>query len=358
MESFNNDMVQELSKKYNVPCLDVMLISLNRYGVRANMPDKRIRFKLNLCGSQEVFYLAICVNTFPSPFFIDDKNILCLNNEPVGQIFDIEKDTCDTSYFRRNKTELTLNSNMKSQCHGCTFCGFYDLNPDDRVDMSDDGKITEFVECYLAQNNISDLSNLLRVTICTGCFTDEMKLVDHIISVYRVFQKYGFSKRIHYIGAQIRSEKAMSAIKLSIPYFSLSLTVECFSNRENRLRKEKGSLSMDSIQEILNRSLSYGFSTKYLYIIGLDELDVIRNGVSMLSSSVNRLPLFQIMQNYVEEHELERVPDARNIDYYLKARKIIESIFANRDFKPRSWENYRGTFYTQYQAKPLNCIRI
>lgn len=356
--NFNKEIVKNLSEKYNIPVADIMLIGLNRYGLSANIPDKRIRFKLSLFCTTEVFYLAVCVNTFPSPFSIGKKGELCLDGIPVGQIFDFEKDTCDSSYFRRNKTELTLNSNMRSQCHGCSFCGTYNLDPDDKVDMSNKEKIREFVEDYMKRNNVSDLSNLLRVTICTGCFGDEISLVEHIISIYEVFNEYGFLKRIHYIGSQIRSFEAMQRIQRAIPYFSLSLTAECFTKRKTRMRREKGSLDLEDIHKILAQSKAFGFSTKYLYIVGLDSLEDMKKGCLYLADDVNRLPIFQIMQNYVPEHEKERVSEAQGIEYYLKARKVIEEIFTDVNMVPRSWENYRGLFYTQYKGKYLDCIRI
>lgn len=352
------DTLKMYSDKYDIPFTDVMLIALNRYGLRANIPDKRLRFKFKPSTCSIVFYLAVCVNTYDSPFTINDSNMLCINGEELGQIFDIEKDTCDATYFRRNKTELTLNSNMRSQCKGCTFCGTYNLDPDDRVDMSTDEKIAEFIEGYLKINNIKDLSNLVRVTICTGCFLNEMQLVDHIISVYRVFRQYGFTKRIRYIGSQIKSEEAMQKIEDAIPFFSLSLTVECFSKREVRMRKEKASLNMDDIQKILARSLSHNFSTNYLYIVGLDDLSVMQSGVELLLNHINRMPIFQVMQNYVERHENERAEAAKTLDYYFQARKFIEKQFANTTMKPRTWENYRSLFYTTYQDKPLECIKI
>ena len=178
------------------------------------------------------------------------------------------------------------------------------------------------------------------------------------MDVNDVFQSFGFNKRIRYIGSQIRSEEAMAAIHKSIPNFSLSLTVECFSNRKAKMHSAKGDLDMESIRAILARSLEYGFSTNYLYIVGLDEMQIMDDGVQSLSSCINRMPIFQIMQNYIAEHESQRVEDAKNIRFYLEARKRIESIFSNNSFKPRSWENYRGLFYTEYQGSPLRCIRI
>ena len=271
---------------------------------------------------------------------------------------DIEKDTCDTTYFRRDKTALTLNSNMRSMCHGCTFCGTYNLDPDDRIDMSDAGKVRAFLDGFLKENNVKDLDHLLRVTVCTGCFRDEKGLVEHLVMVNNVFKEYGFNKRIRYIGSQIRSDEAMDYLQNNLDYFSLSLTVECFSNREKRMRKEKASLDMDGIKAVLEKAKKHGFSTNYLYIVGLDELDVLKSGIAELAPYINRMPIYQIMQNYVPEHEKERVEEAKDLEYYLKARKIIEAQYAGTGLKPRSWENYRSLFYTTYQDAPYECIRI
>lgn len=352
------DKINELSSKYHVPILDTLLIALNRFGIRMNKEDKRIRFRLKMLGSEEVYYLAVCVNTFESPFSIDKKQRLLLNGQMVGQIVDIEKDTCDATYFRRSKTELTLNSNMRSMCHGCSFCGTYNLDPDDRVDMSDENKVATFLSRFLEENNMDSLESLLRVTVCTGCFKDERSLVEHLVMVNNVFREFGFNKRIRYIGSQIRTDEAMDYLHSVLPYFSLSLTVECFSNREQRMRKEKTSLDMQGIKKILEKSKNRGFSTNYLYIVGLDNLEIMKNGIAELAPYISRMPIYQIMQNYVEAHEKQRVDAAKNIEYYLDARKIIENQYRNTDLKPRSWENYRSLFYSTYQEQPYNCIRI
>lgn len=352
------DDIHKLVSKYSVPVTDVLLIALNRYGIRVNMPDNRLRFKLKLCTCDSIFYLAVCVNTFPSPFTVNEENQLCLDGDVIGKVFDIEKDTCDSTYFRRNRTELTLNSNMRSRCAGCTFCGTYNLEAEDGFDMSTEEKISEYVENFLEENQMADLSNLVRLTICTGCFASEERLVEHILSVHRVFQKYGFNKRIRYIGSQIRSEKSMHVLAKQIQAFSLSLTVECFTNRERRMRTEKASLGIEKIEKVLALSLAHGFSTNYLYIVGLDELDDMKRGIQKFTKVINRLPIFQIMQNYVATHENERIESAKNIEYYLQARQLIEFCFRDTNYVPRLWENYRGFFYTEYQNRPLNGIKI
>lgn len=356
--SLDINTFESLSNEFNVPLIDVLFIALNRYGIRMNIDDKRIRFKLRMLDNQEAYYAAVCVNTYESPFYIDENQKLILYDRTIGDVYDIEEDTCDTTYFRRNKTALTLNSNMRSLCHGCTFCGTYNLDPEDRVDMSTPQKIEEFINNFLDRNNKKDLSDLLRVTVCTGCFKDETSLVEHLVTVYESLSRYGFDKRVRYIGSQIRSNEAMDYLKENIPYFSLSLTVECFSDREKRMRREKASLDMGRIKEILENSLNHGFSTNYLYIVGLDELSEMKSGISQLANCINRMPIYQIMQNYVAEHENQRVESAKSLDYYLTARKIIEDQYKGTSLRPRSWENYRSLFYTRFQDEPYNCIRI
>lgn len=355
---FSLELAKNLASQYGIPIEDVILIALNRYGIIADVEDKRIRFKIKLDSTDEVFYFAICVNTYPSPFQLIKGSELFLNDEKIGYIFDIEKDTCDSTYFRRNKTELTLNSNKRSQCKGCKFCGSYNLDPADMSDLNSEKKLTAYLEKVLETNNLKKFEDLVRVTICTGCFENEEKLIDHILMVNDVFKVYGFSKRIRYIGSQLRSDEAMDKIQKNIKYFSLSLTTECFSKRNEIMRKEKAELDINWINDILQKSLKRGFSTNYLYILGLDSLDVMEYGMNILKNNINRFPGIQILQNFVPEQEEYRITEAKTINYYLEARKRIETIFEDSKYKPRSWENYRGLFYLVYNNKPHDCIRI
>jgi radical SAM domain protein len=355
---FNMFDVDTLSANYDIPKEDIMLIALNRYGVRANITDNRIRFRIKLNTVDELFYMAICVNTCETPFEIVNNEELLFNGESIASIIDINEDTCDSTYFRRNKTELTVNSNMRSQCKGCKFCGTHKMDSADVIDLSTPDRFERYIETILEINNMQNFEDVVRITLCTGCFQNEKELVNHILMVNNSFKKYGFSKRIRYIGSQLRSDEAMSIIKDNVNSFSISVTAERFSNRMDIMRPEKAELGIYKIKELLERAKSYGFSTNYLYILGLESLKEMEKGMQFLKGSINRFPGIQILQNFVPEHEGYRIIEAKNIEYYLQARKIIEKLFGDENYRPRSWENYRGLFYTWYNGMPLSCVRI
>ena len=82
----------KLSHDYDVPLVDVIFISINRYGVEMDTTEKRIRLKIKLDIAKEEYYLAIPVNTYPSPFKIID-NKMYIGSVKLGDITKLEKDT-------------------------------------------------------------------------------------------------------------------------------------------------------------------------------------------------------------------------------------------------------------------------
>lgn len=350
--------VKKLSKEYDIPEEDILLIALNRYGIiLENTTEKRIRFRLKLNTYEDIFYMAVCVNTYDSPFSIQNNKLL-LNGECVAQVIDIEKDTCDTTYFRRNKTVMTLNSNARSQCRGCKFCGSYHLDSEDREQLDTPKKLRTYIEKFLKENKMKNLNEIVKITVCTGCFSNEEMLVEHLKMVKEVLAEYGFDKKLGYIGSQIRREESLEKIKNTIGQFSLTITTECFSNRDTLMRNEKSSLDIEQTIKLLDKAKELGFSSNIIYILGIDKLDVLEKNFTKLSKHFNRFPIVQVLQNYLLEQEKYRNEQAKTIEYYLKARKILETIFNDSNLKPRSWENYRSLFYTEYNKKEYKGIRI
>ena len=350
--------IKALAKEYNVPEADVLFIALNRYGVMMDgFDDNRTRFKLKTDLADELFYFAVCVNTYPSPFRIENNNLL-LGDESVAEIVDLEKDTCDSTYFRKNQTEMTLNSNMRSQCKGCTFCGTYNLTPEDLSDLTKIDSLREYIEKFLDMNHKQSLETIEGITVCTGCFKTEKDIVNHLKMLRTVLKEYGFQKKLKYIGSQIRSEEALQELKKEVGDFSLYITTEKFAEREKIMRKEKASLNLEKTKDLLDRANKYGFDATFLYILGLEDLNIFEENLKLLAPHVNKFPIVQIFQDYHKDQENYRVEEAKNIDYYLEARKILEDTFADTDLKPESWENYRSLYYTKFKGKKHNSIKI
>ncbi len=166
--------LMQLAEKYNMPFERVISIALNRYGILIpNIPDNRLRFNLKLLDSNETNYYAVCINTYlKSPFTIKKGNLM-LENIPVGIISNIEKDTCLSTYFRNNKKAITFNSNSRSKCIGCKFCGTYSLSDDDVIIFDSKEKVQQYFNNLLHKNQIATMGDIEDITICTGCFENE-----------------------------------------------------------------------------------------------------------------------------------------------------------------------------------------
>lgn len=345
-----------LAKEYNLPVEDVLFIALNRYGVNMDCEDNRIRFYLTLNTLKEEFFFAVCVNTCPTPFTIKDKK-LYLSNQEIGSLSRIEKDTCTSTYFRCGKRAMTVNSNSRSKCAGCKFCGTYKLDSDEDENLTTKEELLNYYKKIMKENGLTDLSDMFQITVCTGCFENEQRLVDHLIFLKKTLGEIGFKGKINYIGSQLRSKEQLERIKNEIGTFSIFLTVERFTEREKFMRPEKASLTIEKAIEIAKECKRLGFIVSFLYILGLEDLQVFEKHTRELAPYLTKFPDVQIYQDYTCEQENYRCEDAKDFRYYLEARKILENIFGDSVLKPESWENYRSLFYTTYKGKKHDGVR-
>lgn len=348
---------RELSRKYNIPIEDIILIALNLSGINADILRRRIRFRLKLNRCTETFYLAVCVNTRKSLFSIKDNNLL-FNNKPIGIISEKENDAAETSYFRRDKTALTLNSNSRSKCRGCKFCGAYILDAHDTTPLITRQGLTRYFNDILKQYQFKDLSNLKEVAICTRCFITENDTLEHLLMVREVLKNFKFHGELKYIGSHINSEKSLEILEKYAKPFSLYFTLECFTRRKELLRHHKAELTLPAVRRILKSAKDKGFDTAILYILGLDPLEIVIRELKKLVPYLTRFPVINLFQNYIPQHESLRVSEAKDIEYYLKARKEIEKIFIKSNLKPRIWENYRGLWYLTFSNEKLSDINL
>lgn len=344
---------RKMALKYNIPLESVISIALNRYGIIASdIEDNRIRFYLKMLNSNNSTFFAVCVNTYlDSPFIMKDSNLF-LDDVKIGTIFGIEKDTCNSTYFRNEKKDITFNSNSRSQCRGCKFCGTYSLETDS-INFSNKENIIMYFKKLLSDNNISDMGKIDSVTICTGCFKNEDKLVEHLLLINDAFKSLKFNGSINYIGSQLRDYNKIKMLKQKIPKFGIYLSLEKFLDREKFMRPEKSSLTIEEAHELLSYCKSLNISTTFLYILGLEDLETLKKYFEYLKDSINKFPIVQVFQDYTSEQEEYRCNDAKNIEYYLMARKIIDDIFKNEPYNPKLWECFRSLYYEDKKTRSL-----
>ena len=337
---------KKIAVQHGLSLENVLSIALNRYGIIVdNVKDNRIRFNLKLLGSDKSTYFAVCVNTYEqSPFTLKD-NILYLENIPVGTIEGLEKDTCLSTYFRNNKKAITFNSNSRSKCVGCKFCGTYSLTDEDVYDFSSKENIVEYFTNLLTDNGIESMKKIENVTLCTGCFENEDKLIEHLMTVNEAFKSMGYNGSLNYIGSQLRDFDKIKRIKEEINNFGIYLTIEKFLDREKYMKPEKSSLTLPKAKELLEYSSSLNITATFLYILGLEDLETIKYYFNYFKDSINKFPIVQVFQNYNAFQENYRCEDAKSIEYYIKAREIIDEIFKGKQLNFKLWENFRSLYF-------------
>ncbi len=345
--------LRSLAEKYHVPDADVVLLAVNSKGALTDLPYGRIRFKLTLSNTDKTFYLGLPKKP-KSPFSVSSEHKhLSLEGDALGHVLDAENDTCDTIYLRRSRTVLNLNSNSRSRCGGCAFC-FDAQTPLDRKRLTAEDALKEFVEVFLGSEGKSDLSHLHQVAVVTGCFNSEDAVLRHMLQVQDVFSKFGFGGELLYFGSQVRSEAAFKRLKDGVPNPVVILSIECFSRRESLLNTVKASLTLDESRSVLSRALGSGISTTVSYIVGLDELGVLESGFERLQGHYNRFPILNVFQPHNVDQERLIIADAKELEYYLKARMVFERLLSGTGLRPRTWENYRSLWYFEFAGVELH----
>lgn len=355
--------VLEVSDIYDIPAEEVMFLNFSLSGVNFFPPYVRIRFEF-LPQDKPYFraskergikkYFFALPNT-PHSVYIIDGGCMLMNGEIIGIVKNVEEDTCDSSYFRRKRTALNLNPVSKSLCYGCKFCHTIQQTPRDRKSLIEESIAREFIEEWLMNFNLSDLSHLIQVSIVTGCFGNEEKAINYLKMIRRVLKEYGFTGRLFYYGSEVTSVLGIDELKEVVP-FSLCLSVECFASRDTILKSTKSRLTIDDIKEVLGRAKANGFEVSFSYILGIEPLEILEQNFTDLIPFINCFPTINIFQVH-RDQELLRIPSAWDIEYYLKARQIIEGIFMETNMRPRTWENYRGLWHLKFGKEILDDIR-
>ncbi len=354
--------VSLLSERFCIPLSEVLFCELNRTGIWLEMQEVPVNYRARfLC--KEVFsakrsmYFAVPVREKDSSnFWINKYGLLQFKDFVIGKTSCLEIDTCDCSYFRKDKKVLNLNSNRRGNCKGCKYCIHNFPIYDERVLKDTEGltsekSITEFFEKeILIKNNWSDLSGLEQIAVVTGLFRSENETINHILSIRKIAKKLGFDKEIFFLGSEITSPKGLERLSECQP-LSFCYAIDCFESREERLNPVKAKVGLEKILEILQHSTSLGFRTNFAYIAGLDSIEGLSSIGRKFAEVVSRFPIINIyqFQHYKQKEVIGK--NGNRLDYYLKARNEIEKMFFGSGLAPQNWENYRSLWYHYFQDR-------
>ena len=212
--------------------------------------------------------------------------------------------------------------------------------------------VKEYFEKLLLENSIKSMKDIENITICTGCFENENALFNHLLLLNDSFKEMNFNGSINYIGSQLRDYEKIRNLKSEIGDFGIYLTIEKFLDREKFMRKEKASLTLEKSKKLLSFCSDIGVTSTFLYILGLEDLETVKKYFNYFKDSINKFPIIQVFQDYTKYQEYLRIDQAKDIDYYLEAKKIINGIFKDSQFNIKLWESFRG-LYVQEDIKRM-----
>lgn len=342
-----------LSQKFNITYADILLIDININGINVEIDADRVRFNVNFFfGKKERYFCALQVRK-DSKYLIKN-GILYLNEKCIGKVENFEIDFCDTFYMRRNDTVLNINPKSRINCQGCKFCYTSHQKFRSMIDLTVKENLDNFLNDWMTTYKVKDLNGLYKIAVVSGCFPSEKHVIDFLLELNEKTSKLNFNGEIFYLGSQIQTCSSLEKLAV-IPKFAYCLTLECFNNRDYFLKNSKSKFNIEQIKDVMKKSVELGFRTNYTYIVGLEDLERMKLGFMDFLKYTNSFPIINIFQ----EHQYQvgmRSNEALKIEFYLKARKIIEEIYLDTTMRPQTWEVCRTLWYTTFGSERLVTI--
>jgi hypothetical protein len=344
--------VEFLATRHGIPVSDVLLIAINLFGISSVLGRHRARVRVRLIADPQVSWQVIVpLNSSCSPFTLDGEE-LWLGRDVVAQVQGVAVDEAVGGYFRHAGRAVTLNPNARSRCVGCAFCpNTLEAAADPR--MAGQSSLTELLAALAELHPAGDLRLLEEVTVSTGCFGREAAAIDHLVALRSVLTAFGVSARIGFLTSVIRSRPGFATLKRTVAPFVMRLTAECFTRRDLLLKASKAELPADQMPAVLRDARDAGLATSFTCIVGLDDLDALRQGVASLVPYTSEFPNFQVYQAHNRIMAGMRAHGASRLDFYLRARGVIEELMGPTGLRPAAWECYRPLWYFTFAGEPL-----
>lgn len=356
MESLTSESLHGLAEEHDVPWVDLLLIAANLEGARSSTNYPRVRTQLRPRGTGEDWQIILPSANPISAFVLDDAG-LWLGSELVAEHRALENDDVVLAYIRAGGRSLTLNTHSRSACTGCLFCpNVIEDASDTTLDGVNDH--AEVLAWVCADNEWEDLAGVEVITVCSGCFRSPDTAVKHLTDLRKAAANKGFHGRLHLLSSVVREKRHLEQLAQEAGPFHLTLTLECFTRRSFLLKESKASLTLDESCRILDQCQETGMLGDFTYIAGLDAFSEAVAGLRKLADYVNAFPRIQVYQAHNNYMQWVRHPEARQLIFFIRLRKAIETEYAKRGLAPRSWENYRSLWYSEFAGCPVEGPRI
>ena len=85
----------------------------------------------------------------------------------------------------------------------------------------------------------------------------------------------------------------------------------------------------------------------------MENLEVVAKYFNYFKDSINKFPIVQVFQDYTLEQEAYRVKEAKDIEYYLKAKAMLNAIFESSNLRPKDWENFRSLYVADKKVRKI-----
>ena len=351
------DHVRSLSRQFGINEEDIMLIALNACGVKSRLPHPRMRFRFRLhTRPTDPIYLIVALGRKESPFELTENQLL-FHGEEFGRVEELDNDDVVLGYFRKGHKVLTLNSNMRSQCTGCAFCP-NTLETASDPSLSQLEELDNYFAFLTSDLGWQDLSPVEVITVCTGCFHYENLAIDHLAMVRDVASNYNFNGQIHFLSSVVRTRQGFERVCQEVGSFHLTLTIECFTNRDVILKQSKADFQFEEMLGSLQSAVETGCDSDFTYIVGLDSPDIALQRIRQLRDWTTTFPRLQIYQAHNPFMQQFAYPAATTIEFFLRMRKKFEDIFRETGLRPKSWENYRPLWYFTFGDEEHKTIRV
>lgn len=266
--------VKRILEKYpSLMELDLHYFGLKSYGIDYENPALG-RPKLHILDDISLFSVVPLLIDVDSPYVLRGKKLRFKGEELPFRVkcFKRSNDPYYSYFYFRSKekwiqtldSEVSLNLNFNPNCGGCSFCNRVGKSGLENLSASEGMKKLKDYGVNLAE--IDELA------IVTGMFKNEKDAIDHIAKISEIASLQGFSKKLFYIGSQIKTVVGIRSLFSSVnkDSFRYAYTLESFTNRSFNHKKQESLVdAVNNISILRSEGLD---NLEYTYIPGIDPL--------------------------------------------------------------------------------------